>query len=191
MAKLFTILVFFTFVTLGLNAQSSFRAYTSASKVELDGEQVISLDLKPIAVYPKPIDTRRHARLIHNIKVVYPIAQRANMLLEQTERSLLEMDSRSEQKAFVKQMEEDLKAEYTPILRKMTYSQGRVLLKLIDRQTSHTSYDLVKELRGSFSAFFWQSVARLFGANLKMEYDAEGEDKEMERLIRLYELGLI
>lgn len=178
-------------IPLNLAAQGDISTHKSISEDTVNSEQMISVSLNPIVVFPRAIDTRRYARLIHNIKVVYPIAQQAKMLLDQTEKSLLEMDSRSEQKAFVKQMEQDLKETYTPILKRMTYSQGRVLLKLIDRQTSHTSYDLVRELRGSFSAFFWQGVARIFGADLKMEYDAEGEDKEIERLIRLYELGLI
>lgn len=189
--KFFKITVTFLILTLSLNAQSNFRAYSSIGDEYVDGERMIGVTLKPIAVYPKPIDTRRYARLIHNIKVAYPIAQQARMLLDQTERALLEIPSKKEQQAFIKKMEQDLKEEYTPILKRMTFSQGRILLKLIDRQTSHTSYDLVKELRGSFSAVFWQGVARIFGANLKMEYDADGEDQEIERLIRLYELGLI
>ena len=73
----------------------------------------------------------------------------------------------------------------------MTFSQGKLLIKLIDRETEHTSYDLVKELRGGFRAFFWQSVARLFGANLKDTYDKDGEDQIVEELIQLYEAGLL
>lgn len=187
----FKILAILLFSTLGLKAQSNFRAYTSVNEDYIDGERIINVDVKPIVKYPRPIDTRRYARLIYNIKVVYPIAQQAHYLLNQAEQTMMSMDSKKDQKDYIKNLEEQLKEEYTPVLKRMTYSQGRVLLKLIDRQTSHTSYSLVKELRGSFSAFFWQGVARLFGANLKMEYDAEGEDKEMERLIRLYELGLI
>ncbi|WP_418165095.1 DUF4294 domain-containing protein, partial [Alistipes ihumii] len=76
-------------------------------------------------------------------------------------------------------------------LKKMTLSQGKLLIKLIDRETDQTSYELVKELRGGFRAFFWQSIARLFGANLKDTYDKEGEDMMVEELIRLYEAGLL
>ena len=70
-------------------------------------------------------------------------------------------------------------------------TQGKLLIKLIDRETDQTSYELVKELRGGFRAFFWQSIARLFGANLKDTYDKEGEDMMVEELIRLYEAGLL
>lgn len=73
----------------------------------------------------------------------------------------------------------------------MTLSQGKLLIKLIDRETDQTSYELVKELRGGFRAVFWQSIARLFGANLKDTYDKEGEDMMVEELIRLYEAGLL
>ena len=88
-------------------------------------------------------------------------------------------------------MERALKKKYPPVLKKMTLSQGKLLIKLIDRETDQTSYELVKELRGGFRAFFWQSIARLFGANLKDTYDKEGEDMMVEELIRLYEAGLL
>ena len=73
----------------------------------------------------------------------------------------------------------------------MTLSQGKLLIKLIDRETDQTSYDLVKQLRGGFRAFFWQQASRLFGANLKDTYDAEGDDQIIEELIMLYEAGLL
>ncbi|NLI87857.1 MAG: DUF4294 domain-containing protein, partial [Bacteroidales bacterium] len=76
-------------------------------------------------------------------------------------------------------------------LRKFTVSQGKMLMKLIDRETGATSYDLVKELKGGFSATFWQGVARLFGSNLKVKFDPEGEDKLLNELIGLYEKGLL
>lgn len=73
----------------------------------------------------------------------------------------------------------------------MTFSQGKLLIKLIDRETGHTSYALVKELRNGFSAFLWQNVGRIFGMNLKDTYDATGDDQFIEMLIRLYEAGYL
>ena len=88
-------------------------------------------------------------------------------------------------------MERQLKKKYTPVLHRMTFSQGKLLIKLIDRETGHTSYALVKELRNGFSAFLWQNVGRIFGMNLKDTYDATGDDQFIEMLIRLYEAGYL
>jgi hypothetical protein len=76
-------------------------------------------------------------------------------------------------------------------LRKLTFTQGRILIKLIDRETGHTTYEIVKELKGSLSAFFWQSVARIFGSNLKMEYDAKGDDRMIEDIVIRIENGML
>jgi len=86
-------------------------------------------------------------------------------------------------------VEENLKKEFTEDLKNLTITQGRILIKLIDRETGKSSYTLIKELRGSFSAFMWQSLASLFNSSLKVEYDAEGEDKPIEDAIRLIESG--
>jgi hypothetical protein len=130
-------------------------------------------------------------RLVRNVKAVYPIARAANAKLVEMEAHLLTLATDKERDRYIKQVENELKAQYTPILKEMTYSQGKILIKLIDRETSHTSYELVKRFRGSLSAFFWQSIARLFSANLKESYDAEGEDQAIEQIIKLYEAGAI
>lgn len=158
----------------------------------LEGKDtVIVVDVSPIYIFPKRIDTRRYARLIYNLKKVYPIAKEANATLKAMENHLLTLRTKREQQAFVKAMEKKLKEKYTPVLRNMTFAQGKILIKLIDRETSRTSYQLVKDLRGSFSAFLWQGVARIFGANLKDTYDRYGEDRQIEMLILLYEAGEI
>jgi len=73
----------------------------------------------------------------------------------------------------------------------MTFSQGKILIKLVDRETGNSSYELVKELRGAFSAFFYQAFARIFGFNLKIKYDPEGEDREIETIVKMIETGQI
>ncbi len=157
---------------------------------EINGhDTTVVVELIPIVVLPRRIDTRRYARLIANLKKVYPIAKEANRMLIEIERTLPTLPTKREQDRYVKQMERELKEKYTPILKKMTFSQGKILIKLIDRETTETSYELVRELRGGFSAFMWQGVARLFGANLKDEYDVTGEDQMIELLIMLYESG--
>jgi hypothetical protein len=85
--------------------------------------------------------------------------------------------------------EAELRAEFEQDMKSMTVTQGRILVKLIDRQTGHTSYDLVKQLRGSFQAWMWQGVAKVFGNDLKGEYDPEGDDKLVESIVRRIENG--
>lgn len=130
---------------------------------------------------------RNTTRLERMIKKVYPIAMRANSTLLLMEREMMLLKSDSERRKYVKSVEKKLKKEFTPALRTMTTSEGIVLLKLIDRETGDSSYKLVKELRGGFSAFFWQGIARLFSVNLKMEYDEFGDDRIIEYYIQQYE----
>ena len=91
----------------------------------------------------------------------------------------------------MKNVETALKDQYGAELKRLSISQGKVLLKLIDRQTGKTSYELIKEMRGSFSVGMWQGIARIFGHNLKSEYDAQGDDKMIEHIIRRIELGAL
>ena len=185
------IISFITLLSVEAVAQGYYRGYSSVGKEVVDGEEMITVQLKPIYKFPRRVDMRRYARLIYNLKKVYPIAKTAKYKLDETERHLMTLEDKQAQRDYIKQVERELKAEYTPVLRRMTFSQGRILIKLIDRETNRTSYELVKQLRGSFSAFFWQSIARIFGANLKMHYDKDGEDKVLEQLIIMYEAGLI
>jgi hypothetical protein len=81
--------------------------------------------------------------------------------------------------------------QYSDELKGLTVNQGKILIKLIDRETGNSSYEMVKELKGSFSAFMWQTVARLFGDNLKSTYDPDEEDRDIENIIGLIETGAI
>ncbi len=168
------------------------RGWSSMSiEITPEGDSMQVVNVLPIPVFNKKRDLRRYQRLILNLKKVYPIAKEANRLLLLTEEKMAGVESKRERDRYMKAMEQELKRVYTPVLKKMTYSQGKLLIKLIDRETSKTSYQLIKEVRGSFSAFFWQGVARLFTANLKAEYDAAGEEKIIEELIILYEAGML
>ncbi|MBK7854737.1 MAG: DUF4294 domain-containing protein [Bacteroidetes bacterium] len=89
----------------------------------------------------------------------------------------------------MKKREDEMKARFDAELKKLTMTQGRILIKLIDRETGNTSYTLVKELRGNLSAFYWQGLAKLFGSNLKTEFDAQGEDAAIEQICRAIERG--
>lgn len=174
-----------------LSAQIGGQGYYQ-QRVEVVGRDTTAIfDMLPLYVFSRPADMRRYARLIRNVKIVYPIAKEAKAKLAVMEDKIMHIKKKGDQKAYIKQMEKELKAQYTPVLKRMTFSQGKILIKLVDRETDRTSYELVKELRGSFSAFFWQGIARLFGANLKDSYDKLGEDKVIEQIILMYEAGLI
>ncbi|HIS34240.1 MAG TPA: DUF4294 domain-containing protein [Candidatus Avirikenella pullistercoris] len=159
------------------------------------GDTIQAIRLKDLPIISKKkrngMSNARYQRLIRAVKLTYPIAQEANRKLKEMERHLLTLKTKQQQQQYIKNVEEELKKEYTPILKQMSMYQGMVLLKLIDRETGQTSYSLIQELRGKFSAFFWQGIARLFGGNLKIEYDKEGDDAIIEQLILLYEDGLL
>ena len=122
---------------------------------------------------------------------MYPYAEVAGEMLQDFDDTLQTIKSEVRRKKYMKKVEEELKAEFTGELKKLTIKQGIILVKLIDRETGNTSYDLIKQLRGSFSAFIWQSLARLFGSNLKLEYDPYGEDAMIEEIVQLIETGQI
>lgn len=140
-----------------------------------------------------PFSTRKKyeqwTRLKYNVRVVYPYAILASAKLKEYERILKTLSSDAEKKNYMKIAENELQNEFGTELKKLSFNQGKILIKLIDRETGATSYDLVKQLRGSFSAFMWQSLARLFGSNLKSEYDPFGEDKLIEVAILQIESG--
>ena len=165
--------------------------YTRITQEVIHGDTVTVAELMPVFVFPRKIDTRRFAKLVENLKKVYPIAKEANRLLQEMEKHMGTLKTKREQQLFTKAMERKLKEQYAPVLRRMTFSQGKLLIKLIDRETGQTSYALVKELRNGFSAFLWQGVGRLFGMNLKDTYDPTGDDEFIEILIRLYEAGYL
>ncbi len=111
--------------------------------------------------------------------------------MEEMDAHLRQLKTEKEKKAYIDQVEKDLFSEFEDDLRGLTITQGRILIKLVDRETGDTSYNLIRELKGSFPAFFWQSIARIFGSNLKAEYDPMGEDAQIEEIVRLIEMGYI
>ncbi len=124
-----------------------------------------------------------------NVKKVYPYAILAAAKLKEYNNALKRMTDKEMQKVFLKQCEKDLKKDFEEELKALTVSQGKILMKLIDRETGQTTYDIVKQLRGTFQAAMWQALARIFGHNMKSEYDAKTEDIMIERAIKLVESG--
>ena len=135
-------------------------------------------------------EERQFWRLVYNVKKVYPYANLAGQKLYELNEQYLSIKSEKERKAYAKKVEKELTDEFEGELRKLTITQGRILLRLVDRETGHTTYEIVKEFRGPVSAFIWQGVAILFGSNLKTQYNpSSGEDKIIEQIIKQIEEG--
>ncbi len=165
-----------------------------ARAVVIDGDTLWVADLDEVYIFPTKKfksrrERRRYTRLIYNIKKAYPWARLAGDMLSDVEVHMLSLETEKEQKDYMKLVEKELLKDYKQDLKKLTITQGRILIKLVDRETGDTSYELVRELRGKISAVFWQALARLFGSNLKSEYDPEGEDRLIEEIVVLIENG--
>ena len=165
------------------------------SDTEVDpssGDTTYVFQVSNVVVYGNIGHIKRQRKLIRNVKAVYPYAVDARNLFHELNQQLAEASSDRERDRITKNLEKELVKRYTPILEHMTFSQGKILLRLIDRETDRTGYQIVEEFRGKFSAKFWNTIARIFRANLKQEYDpTQGEDKLIEQIIVLYEAGLI
>ncbi|MCU4157235.1 DUF4294 domain-containing protein [Carboxylicivirga sp. A043] len=134
---------------------------------------------------------RRYGKMVRNIKKVLPYARSAGEKVNAINAHLSTLTTEKEKKEYLKQAEKELFDEFEAPLRKLTFSQGRLLIKLINRETGDTTYDLIKQYKGGFTAFFWQGVARLFGSNLKSEYYKDGDDQMIEHIILLIDNGII
>ena len=152
--------------------------------------------LNEIAVFPRTKnmskkELRQYTILEFRVKKVYPIAKVAAVKLQEYNRVYLSFNKEKERKEYIKRIEKELFSEFETEIRTMSIQQGRILIKLIDRETGRSSYEIIKEFKGGFSAFFWQGVARLFGHNLKSEYDAAVEDRQIEYIVWQIDNGLI
>ena len=157
---------------------------------ERNGDSVLYITLLPVKI-GGGINLREHERMVRAVKKVYPLALDAAQRLEELEKELEILELKKDRKAYTKAVEDALKEEITPMLWKMTRYEGMILVKLIDRETDCTVFSIVKDIRSGFTAGFYQTLARLFGANLKLEYDPEGEDYILEQIVIYYNAGLL
>jgi hypothetical protein len=160
----------------------------------LDGDTVALFELPPVTVaslrvFANNEEALKYYRLRYDVKVAYPYAVLAETTFKECEAKLATMDKGSEKRRYLKEVEKQMCDEYKKDLKSMSEEQGRILIKLINRETGSTSYEMVKDLKGSLTAFMWQTVAGLFGNNMKDTYDPEGKDKDIEGIIRLIEMG--
>ncbi len=156
------------------------------------GDTLIVKQLDELEVFPKlrnRYQARRYDRLVRYVQKVYPFAQIAATKMNEYEQILINTPDPAKQRKIMKKVEAEIYEEWGEDLKGLTYMQGGILLKLIDRQTGDSSYELVKEFRGGFRAFFYQSFARIFGFNLKERYNPKEVyyDKQIEYIVRLIE----
>jgi hypothetical protein len=187
--------ILFVLITLNSSAQTEGSLYDIPYKIE-NGDTVYTVMIDEVHIISRhtvknPWDEKRYWRLVYNLKKVYPYAKLAKNKLIELNSHFVEMKTEKEKKEYTKQVEKELKAQFEEELKNLTVTQGRLLIKLIDRETGKTSYELVKELRGNISAIFWQTLAKLFGSSLKAEYDANGSDKQIEDILIAIDQGFL
>lgn len=179
------------------NEQKEQKENWGVTRGVIEGEDTIPMiELPELRVFDhRDLDylylKRKYRRLIRNVKRAYPYSKIAAVKLKELDEELAEITNEKDQKEYIKHAEKEIMGQFEKEIRQLTVTQGIILVKLIDRETGRTSYQVIRELRGSITAFFWQGIARIFGNNLKAEYDPEGEDKVIEDIVRGIEAGFI
>ena len=159
-----------------------------------DGDTIPDLRMPTLFVF-KPIvfknkkKQKEYNRLVRNVKRTLPIAKEVNRAIIETYEYLLTLPDEKSRQKHLQLVEKGLKQQYTPRLKKLTFSQGKLLIKLIDRETDSSAYELVKAFLGPFKAGFYQAFAAIFGASLKKEYHPEDEDALIEQIVLQVESG--
>jgi len=194
MAKIikFFILTIIPLFISGLNAQSSETGIRVPAYIE-NGDTISNLMLPTIYVFPTLNFTSKkqeqfYWKTVRDVKRTLPYAKLIGATLHELNEAMKDMSDK-ERKAYMKSNENNLVKKYEPELKKLTLNQGKLLIRLVDRECDKTSYQLIKEYRGGVRAFFWQGFARIFGADLKSTYEKDDRDKIVERVIILVESG--
>jgi hypothetical protein len=186
------LLIFLLVVTAKLSYSQEDTGFAVPGRI-VDGDTIPMVNLREFRVFAwrisDPKEERRLTKLMKNVRIAYPYARLAGIKLLEYEQVLAQAPDDRARRQIMKKVEEEIEAEYGSELRELTISQGKILLKLIDRETGNSSYDLVSDMRGEFRAVFYQGFARLFGYNLKVKYDPQGEDKDIEKIVRMIENG--
>ncbi|MDR0892309.1 MAG: DUF4294 domain-containing protein [Mediterranea sp.] len=161
-----------------------------------NGDTIPCVQLPTVYIF-KPLkfknekERRDFYKLVRDVKKVYPISLEVNRAIIETYEYLQTLPDKKSRERHLKRVEKGIKQQYTPVMKKLTFAQGKLLIKLIDRQSHQTSYELVKAFLGPFRAGFYQAFAALFGASLKKEYDPTGDDKLTERVVLMVQNGQI
>ena len=174
----------------------TFVPTVKVSKVLVGGDSIQYMEFSNVYVYPKlTFSSQRqqqsYMRLVKNVKVTLPLAKEVRQILIETAEYLETLPNDKAKEEHIKRVEQSILREYKPKMKKLTYSQGKLLIKLIDRECHSSSYDMIKAFMGPIRAGFWQVFAWGFGASLKKEYDPTGRDRLTERVVLMVEAGQI
>lgn len=172
----------------------TFVPMVKVGRVMHAGDSIQYVELNNVYVYPPQVfksekARRRYTRLVYNVKKVLPIAKEVNAIIIETYEFLQTLPNKKAKDEHMQRVERSIRKEYTPRMKKLTYSQGKLLIKLVYRECNSSSYQLIQAFLGPIRAGFYQAFAALFGASLTKKYDAEGVDKYTERIVRQVEAG--
>jgi hypothetical protein len=195
MKKLTGISLIVFFFSIPAFSQDTIRHLKVHAKI-VNGDTIPFVDIDTASVYSQPYfanrkEKIRYDRLVYNVKIVYPFAKLAGVKLRGYRDTLEKLQTEHARKVYIKKAEKELEATFGDQIRDLTFNQGKILIKLIYRETGNSSYDIVKDLRGGFSAFIWQTLAVIFGYDLKTTYDPEGDDRPIERIVKAIDDGEI
>ena len=196
MKRIIFLTFFLSLVTVGIRAQeqtTSINGFLVPACI-YKGDTIASLQLPTVYVFkPMVFKNKRkqqeYYRLIRNVKKTLPIAKEVNRAIIETYEFLQTLPDEKSREKHLRMVEKSVKEQYTPRMKKLTFSQGKLLIKLIDRETNSSSYELVKAFLGPFKAGFYQAFAAIFGASLKKEYRPEDEDALVEQIVLQVESG--
>lgn len=174
----------------------TFVPTVKVSKVLRDGDSIQYMEMSNVYVYPQmTFSSKRqqnsYMRLVNNVKKTLPLAKEVRQILIETAEYLEMLPDEKSKQEHIKRVEQSIIKEYKPKMKKLTYSQGKLLIKLIDRECHSSSYEMIKAFMGPIRAGFWQVFAWGFGASLKKEYDPTGTDRLTERVVLMVEAGQI
>lgn len=173
---------------------STFVPMVKVGKVLIDGDSIQYVELNNVYVYPQPVfkNAKQRAaynRLVYNVKKVLPIAKEVNRVIIETYEYLQTLPNKKARDEHMKRVEEDIKKRYTPRMKKLSYSQGKLLIKLVYRECNSSAYDLIRSFISPIRAGFYQAFAWAFGASLTKKYDPEKTDRLTERVVLMVESG--
>ncbi len=179
-----------------VDATPSLDPMLKLGRVLDNGDSIQYVEVNPIYVYPKPVfknakQRQAYNRLVANVKKVLPIAKEVNVIIQETYEYLQTLPNKKAKDEHMKYVEKSIKKEYTPRMKKLSYQQGKLLIKLIYRECNSSSYQLIQAFLGPVRAGFYQAFAWAFGASLTKKYDPEGVDRLTERVVLQVEAGQI
>ena len=172
----------------------TFVPTVKVGKVLEDGDSIQYMEMNNVYVFPPVTFSSKkqqgaYMRLVKNVKTVLPIAKEARLIMMETAQYLETLPTKQAREEHMKRVEKSVMQEYKPRMKKLTYSQGKLLIKLIYRESHSSGYELVQAFLGPVKAGFYQAFAWAFGASLKKEYDPEGVDRLTERVVLMVEAG--